>query len=179
MKGVVFNLMEEVIVRQHGEDLWDELLDSAKVSGAYTSLGSYADDELFKLVTAASERLELSADVVLRWFGQQAMPVLASRYPSYFSAHTSTRQFLLSLNQVIHPEVRKIYPGADVPDFDFEDAVDGALLMSYRSSRKLCALAQGFTEGAAQHYGESLQFEHLQCMHRGDPSCQFRIRFSH
>jgi Haem-NO-binding len=114
---------------------------------------------------------------VLRWFGREAMPILAERYPAFFNAHASTRPFILSVNDIIHPEVRKVYPGADVPIFDFRDAPDGALLMGYQSARKLCALAQGFVEGAAAHYGEILNFEHLSCMYSGDPKCVFRVSF--
>ena len=49
--------------------------------------------------------------------------------------------------------------------------------MGYQSARRLCALAHGFIEGAAAHFGETLVFEHLKCMHNGDPKCQFRIAF--
>jgi hypothetical protein len=178
MKGVVFNLLEEVVTAHHGADAWDMLLDHADVAGAYTSLGSYPDVHMHKLVMAASSALSITPNEVLRWFGHEAMPLLAQRYPLFFSAHASTRPFLESLNSIIHPEVRKIYPGADVPVFDFQDGDDGALLMGYSSARKLCALAQGFAEGAATHYGEQLAFRHLACMQHGDDKCLFHISFS-
>ena len=177
MKGVVFNLLEEVVIRAHGEDTWDDLLESAGLGGSYTSLGSYPDEHMSKLVGAAAKALKIEPGDVLRWFGREAMPVLAERYPVFFKAHTSTRPFVLSVNDIIHPEVRKVYPGADVPVFDFRDLDDGALLMGYQSARKLCMLAQGFVEGAAAHYHEPLEFEHVNCMHKGDPKCVFRISF--
>ena len=58
------------------------------------------------------------------------------RCPQLFEPHDSTRSFLLTLNDIIHPEVRKLYPGADVPEFDF-DFRAGMLVMGYRSTRKL------------------------------------------
>jgi len=178
MKGVVFNLLEEVVTRSRGADTWDELLDDAGVTGSYTSLGSYPDENLGKLVMAAAKAMAMKPEDVLRWFGREAMPVLAQRYPVFFAGHASTRPFVLSINDIIHPEVRKVYPGADVPVFDFRDGEDGALLMGYQSARKLCALAQGFIEGAAAHYREHVTFEHIHCMHNGDPKCLFRISFS-
>lgn len=178
MKGVVFNLLEEVVVRHHGDDTWDALLDSAGVSGAYTSLGSYADEEMGKLVMAASGALGLPPAEILRWFGREAMPVLAERYPAFFAPHTAARPFVLSVNSIIHPEVRKVYPGANVPTFEFHDVPDGPLVMGYYSARKLCALAQGFIEGAAAHFGETAHFDHPHCMHRGDPKCELRITFT-
>lgn len=129
MKGIVFNLLEEAVTRSHGAATWDALLVASGVGGVYTSLGSYPDEDVLKLVMAASNALGVTPNEVLRWFGREAMPLLAQRYPAFFDAHKSTRPFLLSLNSIIHPEVRKIYPGADVPTFDFEDAADGALIM--------------------------------------------------
>jgi len=178
MKGIVFNLLQEVVVQYHGEDVWDALLDAAGVDGVYTSLGNYADADMAALVTAASQALGIPPAGVQRWFGQSAMPLLAQRYPAFFAGHASARSFVLSVNNIIHPEVRKVYPGADVPTFEFRDAEDGALMMGYRSARKMCALAQGFVEGAATHFGEAAQMEHLRCMLQGHDSCQIRIVFS-
>ncbi len=56
MKGIIFNLVEEVVRNRYGEDTWDELLDAAGLDGAYTSLGSYPDEELLRLVAAAAHR---------------------------------------------------------------------------------------------------------------------------
>ncbi|MGQ0810429.1 MAG: heme NO-binding domain-containing protein [Nitrospiraceae bacterium] len=177
MKGIVFNLLEELVRREHGENTWDALLESAGLDGVYTSLGSYADAELMKLVAAASSALHSQPDTILRWFGRKAMPLLAEKYPSFFATQKSARPFLLTLNDIIHPEVRKLYPGAVVPVFDFDTSSPDTLIMGYTSERKLCALAQGFVEGAADHYGEDLSFEQTQCMHRGDEKCVFRMQF--
>jgi hypothetical protein len=177
MKGIVLNLLEEVVRRQHGEAAWDAILDAAHLDGIYTTLGSYPDGDLGRLVAAASAALGVPPEAVVRWFGSQALPLFAERYPQLFAAHRTTRSFLLALNDIIHPEVRKLYPGADVPLFDYETSSDDVLVLGYRSVRKLCAFAQGLTEGAAAYYGETIRFEHLACMHNGDPRCVFHISF--
>jgi hypothetical protein len=46
VKGIVFNLLEQVVSRDYGEDMWDDLLSAAGLVGAYTSLGSYPDEHL-------------------------------------------------------------------------------------------------------------------------------------
>ncbi len=177
MKGIVFNLLEEVVTLHHGDDLWDRILDQSGVDGVYTSLGSYPDDDMHQLVNTTANLLEIPANDVILWFGRKSMPLLAERYPHFFADHSSTRPFLVSLNSIIHPEVRKVHSGAIVPVFDFQDAEDGALLMGYQSERKLCALAQGFSEGAADHYEEVLDFKHLKCTQHGDDKCLFHINF--
>jgi hypothetical protein len=178
MKGIIFNLLEDVVISNHGQETWDQLLTITALDGAYTSLGSYPDEQIQDLVGAASRMLGLSPFEVLRWFGQQAIPLLFERYPAFFSSQSSTRPFVLSVNRIIHPEVRKIYPGADVPTFEFRHAPDGGLLMGYLSPRRLCALAQGFIEGAATHYRETVIVEHRECMHKGDKRCLCHISFS-
>lgn len=177
VKGIVFNLLEGVVRDSYGDDIWDDLLDQAGVEGAYTSLGSYPDEEVARLVMAAAHALKQPPEQVLRWFGRKAMPILAQRYPVFFSPHASTRPFLLTLNDIIHPEVDKLYPGASTPVFDFDASSDEVLVMGYRSRRKLCALALGFIEGAADYFGETLEYQHPLCMHRGDEKCVFTLSF--
>jgi hypothetical protein len=176
VKGIVFNLLEEVVSTEYSDTTWDQLLDAAGLDGAYTSLGSYGDDEMFALVRVASEVLGIPENEVLRWFGQRAMPLLAKRYPAFFANHASVRGFLLTLNNIIHPEVRKLYPGAQTPVFDFDTSLGDVLAIGYNSPRRLCALAEGFMRGAAQYYGEALDIEQPQCMHRGDARCVFHVR---
>lgn len=177
MKGIIFNLLEEVVTAELGEQTWDALLEGAGLNGAYTSLGSYDDAQLFKLVGVASQALGKPPADIVRWFGAKAIPLLALKYPAFFQRHESTRPFLLTLNSIIHPEVRKLYPGADVPDFDFDTTSPNTLVMGYRSKRKLCALAEGLIEGASAHFKESAHITQTQCMHRGDAACRLEISF--
>ncbi len=175
VKGIVYNLLEACVSAEYGEATWDALLSAAEVDGAYTSLGSYPDAELFALVGAASAALELPPETIVRWFGRSAMPLLAERYPAFFTPHTGTRAFALTLNEIIHPEVRKLYPGADVPTFSFDASSPQTLVMGYRSTRRLCAFAEGLLEGAADHYDEQIVIEQPRCMLRGDDDCILEI----
>lgn len=175
MKGIVFNMLEEIVSAEYGEDTWDDLLDDAGLDGSYTSLGNYEDDDLMRLVAAASGRMEMPADDVVRWFGRSATPLFKRRYPDFFSAHDSTVPFVLTLNEIIHPEVRKLYPGADVPVFDFATPSADVLVMGYSSARKLCAFAEGLLLGAGDVFGQQLTINQPSCMNRGDERCRLEI----
>jgi hypothetical protein len=177
VKGVVFNLLERLVARDFGEDTWDGLLGASGLSGVYTSLGSYPDEDFGKLVGAAADTLAMPADDVVLWFGRSALPLFAGHYPQLFEPHDSTRSFVLTLNDIIHPEVRKLYPGAEVPEFDFE-VREGVLVMGYRSPRKLCSFAEGLLLGAADHYGERLTIEQPFCLKRGDDQCELELAFA-
>lgn len=177
MKGIIFNLLEEAVRQDHGERTWDLLLKQAELDGAYTSLGNYPDEHLGRIVAAASAALKTTPDNVVRWAGRKVLPLLAKRYPKFMESHRTTRAFLLTLNNLIHPEVRKLYPGADAPNFDFDTTSPELLVMRYRSKRKLCSLALGMIESAAMHFGEEALIEHPHCMKSGADCCEFRIVF--
>jgi hypothetical protein len=179
MKGIVFNLLEEAVVRQYGEDTWDDLLEAAGLDGAYTSLGSYPDQQLTDLVAAASAATGTDPQSIVRWFGREAMPALAAAYPGFFLPHRDIGSFLNALNEIIHPEVRKLYPGADVPTFGFSTAPDGTITMRYGSPRRLCAFAEGLIEGAATQFGQVVTIDQPRCMLRGDELCTIEIRVGH
>lgn len=177
MKGIVFNLLEQLVRREFGDPEWGRILQDADVDGAFASLDTYPDGVLRKLVAAVGKRAQQTPGEALQWFGRHSMPLLAREYPHLFAAQHSTRDFVLTLNDIIHPEVRRRYPGADVPVFDFDTSVPDALTLGYHSPRRLCALAHGFIEGAADHYGETVEVEQSECMHRGDAKCVFQLRF--
>lgn len=176
MKGIIFNLLEDVVVDTYGDRMWDELLDTSGLDGVFTSLGNYDDDHVMALVSAAGAAMSLSDGEVLRWFGQRAIPGMAKRWPAVFAPHDTTLPFLQSLNSVIHPEVRKLYTGAYCPQFEFTSAADGALMIGYNSPRRLCDLAHGFILGAGDYYRESLFVRHLECMHQGSGRCLISVK---
>jgi heme-NO-binding protein len=114
----------------------------------------------------------------VRWFGRAAIPLLAERYPEFFEGHRTTSTFLLTLNDIIHTEVRKLFVGADVPHFDLRAPAAEVVSLGYASSRRLCSLAEGFIEGVAAHFGEKVAIEQTTCMKRGDEGCLLLCSFA-
>ena len=170
MKGIIFNLLEQVIAEEYGQDVWEGLLEETGLEGAYTAVGSYEDSELLALVAAASAKTGNPEDDVVRWFGHKCLPLLAKRYPDFFTPHKTTKSFMLTLNEVIHSEVRKLFPGAYAPSFDFKEGED-TLELAYESHRNLCSFAEGLIEGAAEHFAEQVSITQSECTKRGDDRC--------
>lgn len=177
MKGIVFNLLEQTVTQTYGEDAWEGIVERSGLDAAYTSVGSYADDDFAQLVGAASDALAQTEDDLVRWFGSAALPLLAERYPVFFGGHVSTRSFLLTLNDVIHPEVRKLFPGSYAPSFEFDESDPDELRLGYVSHRNLCSFGEGLILGAAAHFGEHVDLSQATCSKRGDEKCVFVCRF--
>mgnify|MGYP001168752176 CR=1 FL=1 len=177
MKGIIFNILEEVITDAYGPEAWDALICMAGVEGAYASLGSYPDVEFFGLIDATAMLTKQPHAQVLRAFGEAAFPLLIERYPHFLEGVFDTRTFLLSLNTIIQPEIRKIYSDAAYPQFKFAIG-DDILQVGYRSQRKLCDVAEGFVRGVAKHYGEEIEVEHGACLNNGDPQCRLDVRWA-
>ncbi|WP_422055231.1 heme NO-binding domain-containing protein [Sphingomonas sp.] len=176
MKGVIFNILEQAVIEHLGTGVWDDLLDATGLEGAYTSLGSYPDSEIMALVGAAASAQGKTPAEILRWFGTAAIPVLAAKYPVFFVGQSDARNFLLSVNGIIHPEVRKLYSGAGCPHFRFSEQ-SGELIIRYNSPRKLCALAHGFIDGSAAYYREAVTVDHRSCMHDGADECALAVQW--
>lgn len=176
MKGVIFNLVEDVVRREHGDAFWDAVIDQTGVSGAYTSLGTYADAELDSLAANVGVRTGAEPDAVVRHVGHEGIAMLADRYPEFFAPHVDARSFLLSLNTVVHPEVRRLFPGAMVPEFVHRFPSPDVLELVYTGMRGRCDLAEGLVVGAGLYYDEQLEVTQPQCTRRGDDTCVLRVR---
>jgi hypothetical protein len=158
VKGIILNLLQSVVETEHGEQLWDDVLVETGVDGAFTSLGNYPDADVIALVDALAGRMGQTRELALQWFGRRAMPLLAARYPAFF-APDSAVDFVLSLDQIIHAEVVKLYPDAAPPALRFRDVADDRVTVEYRSARGLPDLAVGFLRGTADAYHRTLVVE--------------------
>lgn len=162
MKGVIFNTVEEAVVDLGGEDLWDDLLDAAGVSGSYTALGNYPDEELVAIVGAASDALGLPVPEVLVTVGRAVLPHLAGRVPELVAQVDTAQEFLSSVHEVIHVEVKKLYPDAKPPDLAYQFLDNGGLELSYKSGRHLEDLAEGLLLGTGDLFEQPLSVSRRQ-----------------
>ncbi len=174
MKGVLFNVVEDVVTEAMSAEAWDDVVDDSGVSGSYTSLGTYPDEELSQIVHATARAAGLSDAETLQLSGRLGFKHLVRRAPQLLDGLDGWRAVIKSLDDIIHPEVRKIYPDADVPGFAATDDGD-ALVVIYTSKRGLCSLADGLIVGAGEWFEKKLSVEHTGCVHDGDPSCAMRV----
>lgn len=176
MKGIVYSVVEEVVTGRFGYDMWDEVLDRSGAAGVYTSLADYPDAELSAIVWAISQITGASVDEVLVLAGRAGFAVLAAHHADLVQPYASWRDLVDHLDHIIHPEVCKIYLGAEPPRFSASGTTEGPILLEYRSARGLCRLAEGLVRGAGDSFATPVEVVHTACVRDGAEVCVLEVR---
>lgn len=179
MKGIFFNLLEEFITENYGEEKYDEILGECRLSTTepFVGPGTYPDEDLLAIATKTAEKLGITVPDALRAFGRFCFPKLAARYPVFVAEHHHPKSFLETVDSVIHVEVRKLYEGTKLPRFTYSDGFPDHLVIRYQSDRKMCQLMEGLIDGVADYYKSPIKQSQTQCMLRGAESCDFDLTF--
>ncbi|WP_320820950.1 heme NO-binding domain-containing protein [Thalassolituus sp.] len=178
MKGIVFDILRDMVEESYGLEGWNSILEKSGSNGLYISTESYKDDELFSLVGAASEITGIAVNDLVFKFGEYMVSQFYSRFPIFFDRSKGLIDFLLSIDRIVHLEVRKLYPDANLPSFNYQKGDDSSLTMIYRSERKLCRLAEGLISGSAKFFNQTYTMNHDPCMHHGADACHLKIQLT-
>ncbi|NOV04372.1 hypothetical protein GC097_30810 [Paenibacillus sp. LMG 31457] len=158
MKGMVFTSFLEMVENKFSLHIVDQIIENSDLpsGGSYTSVGTYGHHEMIQLVVQLSQRTNIPVADLVRTFGEYLFTQLIELHPQFIQENSSVFSFLQKVDSYIHVEVRKLYPGAELPAFEYETPVPGTLIMSYRSSRPFADLAEGLINGCIQYYGENI-----------------------
>lgn len=161
MKGVVFTEFLAFVAEIWDEDMVDDIIEAAALpsQGAYTSVGTYDHREIVSLLFQLSERGQCPVDDLMERFGFYLAGRFSEVFPSFFSRCSNLYTFLASIDDYIHVEVQKLYPDAELPSFDVLQNDGVTMVLRYRSTRKMDALAEGLMHGAASHFGKNIRVE--------------------
>ena len=160
MKGVVFTEFLEMVEARFSADTVDDIIDAAQLpsGGAYTAVGTYPHEEMVALVVALSAQSGVAVADLLRAFGEHLFGRFVQGYPSFFTARNDAFSFLAGIEEIIHAEVRKLYPDAELPRFDVEQHSAHTLVLLYDSRRHFEDLADGLMRGCIAHFGGGITF---------------------
>lgn len=169
MKGVVFTEFLEMVESSFSARMVDEIIEDAQPAsgGAYTAVGTYAHEEMVDMVQALSRRSGMAVPDLMRTFGHHLFGRFAASHPQFLKGTTGALPFLAGIEHIIHAEVLKLYPDAQLPRFDVEHHDAGRLVLLYRSSRHFEDLAEGLIRGCVDHFGEALTVQREQVTQDG------------
>ena len=156
MKGIVFCEFLDMVSEKFSEDMVDDIIEAADLpsGGAYTTVGTYDHSEMVAMVQALSDRTGAPVQLLVHTFGHHMFGRFFHLYPDFFRGVDNALDFLERIERVIHVEVLKLYPDAQLPRFDITRGADGSMVMVYRSPRRMGDLAAGLIEGCIEHYGQ-------------------------
>ena len=155
MKGVVFAEFLDLVEDKFGYEVVDQILPADSESeGAYTAIGTYDYQELIQMVVKLSESTALDLPVLVRTFGRHLFGRFAEKYGETIKDFHSAFDLLENIEDCIHVEVAKLYPNAELPNFEYDRPNENTLVMVYRSSRPFAELCHGLIEQCVEHFGE-------------------------
>lgn len=157
MKGIVFTEFLQFLAANHGEDFVDDLLHGAGVTGAYTAVGTYDFQELAKIVGLYCQTTGTPLPAALKTFGEHLAQTFQTKFREFYASQDCVLDFLARVDSEIHVEVRKLYPGADLPEFKVIERSGGRMVVDYASCRPLADLAVGLIEGSSKFYGQQVK----------------------
>ena len=85
------------------------------------------------LVNALSAATGAPQADLVKAFGRHLFERFSVAYSRVFAGVKSAFEFLKSIEHHIHVEVRKLYPDAELPSFNYEEATTERLVMVYHS----------------------------------------------
>lgn len=180
MKGLVFNITEKYITATHGEDVWFK---SVKETGRdplepFVGPGTYEDSELVAIIGACCTMVGQSIHRFLFELGRFSFKQLANRHPEFLAGYTHPKPFLLSVNDIIHVEVNKLYQHAYLPSFKYKNEASDELIIIYHSKRKLYDFMEGLIAGVSDYFNIGINTTKNIYEESGAEHCIYHMKFN-
>lgn len=155
MKGIIFTEFLEMVEQEFGYEMVDKIISENDLSsgGAYTNVGTYNHEEIVKLIISLSRHSRQEVSSLLKAFGIFLFDTLKNAYPHFLEAAQNAFDFLESIENYIHVEVRKLYPDAELPSFETRKLDSNTLELIYKSERKMADFAEGLLIRSLDHFG--------------------------
>ncbi len=156
MKGIVFTEFFEFVEETHSPTFLQETINEANLDshGVYTATGTYPACEMGALVTTLAQRSGHEVSSLLKLFGQHLFGHFFRTSTHFFDGIDNAFDFLVTVEDKIHVDVKKLYPDAELPSFDIIEHTDKKFVMLYKSSRGLGDLCEGLIQGCLEHFGQ-------------------------
>lgn len=176
MKGIVFTEFLEMVEEKFGFEVTENMIEKANLptKGAYTAVGTYDYKEMYGLIGALHGETKIPVPDLMHAYGAHLFGALATAYASMLSDMKTGFEMLQSVEQYIHVEVRKLYPDAELPNFETKLIDENNLEMIYSSERRMSDVASGLIEGCMKHFGETAKI-HKELMNEEGSIVKFVI----
>lgn len=161
MKGIVFTEFLEMVENTFGLETVDYIIykSDLKSEGAYTSVGTYDFFEMLSLISNLSEKVNIPVNELIYAYGLYFFSVLAKNHSNIMDLYETPFDMISSIENHIHVEVRKLYPGAELPTFKIIKKEEDFIELIYYSDRGLYMFAKALMEKTFEHFNKQAKIE--------------------
>lgn len=159
MRGVIFTEMIEFVENALGFDIADKMIEKASLpnNGAFSQGGNYPFDYMAKLLSTLSKITGKTSNELLFIFGKHLFSTLVRLYGKDIKTTNNALDFIDSVENYVHVEVKKLYPDAELPKFTTIKKEKNELILIYTSNKKLEAFAHGLMVACGEYFQEKLE----------------------
>lgn len=161
MKGIVFNEFLEMVEAKFGFIVLDNIIEKSNLptKGVYSNIGTYDHNELVTMVVNLSNETKISIPDLLKAYGEYLFTTFEKNYSIFFENVNHIFHFFDNIDKIIHVEVRKLYPDAELPKFDSNIIDEKNMSLIYKSKKGLFDFAEGLMIGASKHFKVNLKID--------------------
>jgi hypothetical protein len=157
MYGIVNKGMEELVIKEFGQEVWQRILVKAGYEESFfISNESYGDEVTFILAATAAEELNISVPDLLFSFGEfWVLETGKKKYgPIIEAGGVDIKDFFRNLPN-LHSRLSLIFPKLQPPEFVVTDVIENGLQLHYYSTRQgLKDFVAGLISGIGKLYGK-------------------------
>ncbi|MDO5980787.1 heme NO-binding domain-containing protein [Flavivirga spongiicola] len=180
MKGIIFNITESFIIDYYGEEVLNEILKECELhtKEPYVGPGTYPDSDMMEIITRSSEKLSINISDFFVKLGRYTLYKLVERFPNFVMPYDCPKEFLKTVDSIVHVEVQKLYQGTQLPVFQYAEPNKNELIITYYSKRKLYSFMEGLIDGVASYFNSSIEQRHTIYTKNDLEFCDFHLKFN-
>ncbi|PZW37954.1 heme-NO-binding protein [Mesonia algae] len=159
MKGIVFTEFLEMVEESFGLEILDYIINSSELAseGSYTAVGTYDFFEMQQMLVHLSEVTKIPVNDLIYTYGLYFFKTIESQHADIFQHYTSPIDFVSSIENHIHVQVKKIYPDAELPSFKIVNQNTQELQLIYSSERAMYMFAKALMEKTFEYYKKNVE----------------------
>lgn len=158
MKGTIVKCLEEMIITQHGQEKWHQILEASGLNASTIiwPMADIPDTQVLDIIQSVCKALHITLLQAADAFGEYWVNTYAQKmYPLFFKQNANARDFLLNMDNV-HVQMTRTIKNARPPRFEYEWIDQHTLIMHYKSQRGLIDFVVGLIKGVGKYYQEEL-----------------------
>jgi hypothetical protein len=164
MYGLVNKAIKELVVENHGREIWEQICKEVGFEESdFISMSPYPDKLTYDLVAGASKILKTDADVILEAFGEYWILYTAEKgYGDLLDLSGSSFPEFLGNLDMLHLRINNMMPDLKAPLFSTQNETKNSIELLYKSHRKgLVPMLFGLIKGLGKRFEMEVKIEEL------------------